>query len=136
VELNCRRAACTRSASRPAWRRTGVCGCASLPEAKELVIALACVRGSFAQGVRARLRVKRQRFQGRIQYHAAVVNQVAKLFPSYCQQNCDPLFEPKGGHRIDASCSLRRNPNGEEGNCAEKQRRNDESDWIPGFDTK
>src|SRR6267143_3180687 len=56
--------------------------------------------------------------------------------PFSCQQNCASLFEPKRGHRIDASCSLRRNPNSEANNCAEEQRRNDESDRIPGFDTK
>src|SRR6266550_7272522 len=56
--------------------------------------------------------------------------------PFSCLQNCAPLFEPKRGHRIDASCPLRRNPNSEERNRAQKQRRNDESDRIPGFDTK
>ena len=53
-----------------------------------------------------------------------------------CQQKCAPLFEPKRGHRIDASYSLCWNPNGEERNCAEKQRRNDESNRIPDFDAK
>ncbi len=61
---------------------------------------------------------------------------LSELAPPSCQLKCAPLFEPKRGHRIDTSCSLRRNPNGEESNCAEKHRRNDESDRIPGFDTK
>src|SRR5580693_2243772 len=58
-----------------------------------------------------------------------------KLFPPSCRQIGALLFEAKRGHRVDAGCPLRRNPDGEEGNRAEKERRDDERDWIPRFDT-
>src|SRR5260370_31528262 len=60
----------------------------------------------------------------------------SELTPFSCHQNCAPLFESKRGHRIDASCPLRRNPNSEKRNCAEKERRNDENNRVPSFDTK
>src|ERR1700677_4880665 len=68
--------------------------------------------------------------------HARDLQAFTKLLHLFRQQICALLFEPKRGHGVDASCPLRRNPHGDEGNRTEKQRRDDECDGIPGFDTK
>src|ERR1700722_11696720 len=59
-----------------------------------------------------------------------------KLLPLSCRQIGVLSFQPKRGHRVDTSCPLGRNPDGEQGNRAEKQRRDDERDGIPRLDTK
>src|ERR1700677_359958 len=68
--------------------------------------------------------------------HARDLEAFSKLLHLFRRQLCAQLFQPKRGHGVDASCPLRRNPHGDEGDRSEKQRRDDECDRIPGFDMK